>query len=85
MFVCEELGQEVLSMYVCPFQGLQETLSTNSFGPLLMAKHFGRLLQKGSGKFGADSDKSNHTGVLVNISAKVGSITDNGKKNIKSK
>ena len=45
-----------------------------------MAKHFGRLLQKGSGKFGADNDKSNHTGVLVNISAKVGSITDNGKK-----
>ena len=41
-----------------------------------MAKHFGAMLQKGSGRFGAENS---HTGVLVNMSAKVGSITDNGK------
>ena len=60
----------------CFLQGLQDTFSTNTFGPLMMAKHFGGLLQKGSGSFGAD-DK--HAGVLVNMSAKVGSITDNGR------
>ena len=49
----------------------------NSIGPLLMAKHFAPLLQKGGGKFG--SPESKHAGILVNMSAKVGSITDNGK------
>ena len=42
----------------------------------MMAKYFGGLLQKGSGSFGADNK---HSGVLVNMSAKVGSITDNGR------
>ena len=46
----------------------------------MMAKNFAKLLGKGSGTFGIQSSdvKSQHAAVLVNISAKVGSITDNG-------
>ncbi|XP_060075503.1 C-signal-like [Ylistrum balloti] len=60
-------------------KGLMETFETNTAGPLLMAKHFAPLLKLGSGYFGikpADSKKQ-HCSVLVNMSAKVGSITDN--------
>lgn len=62
-------------------QGLSLALSTNTIGPLLMAKHFVPLLLKGTGTFGAQStDKSKqHSAILINMSAKVGSITDNGK------
>ena len=62
-------------------QGLQETFATNSLGPLLMAKYFAPLLTKGGGGFGVQhSDKKQqHSAVLVNMSAKVGSITDNGE------
>lgn len=52
---------------------------TNAVGPLVMAKNFGPLLQKGGGGFGTQGSKSNHKGILVNMSAKVGSIADNGK------
>ncbi|XP_061692362.1 C-signal [Syngnathoides biaculeatus] len=61
-------------------QGLIATLTTNTVGPLLMAKYFAALLQKGGGGFGrqpADRAKR-HSGVIVNITAKVGSIGDNG-------
>ena len=56
-------------------------METNTFGPMLMAKHFSPLLKKGQGHFGktADEPKKQHGGVLVNMSAKVGSIGDNGK------
>ncbi|XP_072025772.1 C-signal-like [Amphiura filiformis] len=59
--------------------GLLDTFSTNTIGPLLMAKYFAPLLAKGSGSFGQPSEdqKKKHTGVLVNMSARVGSITDN--------
>ncbi|KAM5140867.1 C-signal-like [Mantella aurantiaca] len=61
-------------------EGLSLTLSTNTIGPLLMAKHFMPLLLKGSGMFGAQSpDRSKqHSAILINMSAKVGSIADNG-------
>ncbi|XP_005102261.1 C-factor [Aplysia californica] len=61
-------------------EGLLETLSTNAVGPLLMAKHFTPLLMKGDGLIGTQSTekKSQHCAVLVNMSAKVGSIQDNG-------
>lgn len=71
---------------ICPdvnnlsFQGIISTLTTNSVGPLIMAKYFAPLLQKGGGGFGqqpAERTKQ-HTGVIVNITAKVGSIGDNG-------
>lgn len=47
-----------------------------------MGKHFGKLLLKGNGTVGvqATEEKQKHTAVMVNISAKVGSITDNGMK-----
>ena len=46
----------------------------------MMAKHFCRLLQKGNGGFGMKTQsKGNHSAILVNMSAKVGSITDSGK------
>ncbi|XP_041644773.1 C-factor [Cheilinus undulatus] len=61
-------------------QGLISTLTTNTVGPLVMAKHFAPLLQKGRGGFGqqpAEKAKQ-HSGIIVNITAKVGSIGDNG-------
>lgn len=50
----------------------------------MVAKYFAPLLLKGRGAFGAQSsDKSKqHNAILVNMSAKVGSISDNGKKKL---
>ncbi|KAI8483024.1 hypothetical protein Bbelb_391800 [Branchiostoma belcheri] len=60
-------------------QGLLTTFSTNAIGQLLVAKYFSPLLQKGTGAFGQHaSNKRTHTAVMANISAKVGSTTDNG-------
>lgn len=63
------------------FQGTISTLLTNTVGPLVMAKYFAPLLQKGGGGFGQQpAEKSKqHSGIIVNITAKVGSIGDNGK------
>lgn len=65
---------------IVSFQGIISTLTTNTVGPLIMAKHFAPLLQKGGGGFGqqpAEKAKQ-HSGIVVNITAKVGSIGDNG-------
>ncbi|XP_045188777.1 C-factor-like [Mercenaria mercenaria] len=72
-------GRGETSLKDLNLQGLQETCTTNAFGPLLMGKHFGKLLTKGGGSVGVKSTdaKQQHAGVLVNISAKVGSTTDN--------
>jgi len=61
-------------------QGLIDTWATNTVGPLLMAKYFQPLLVKGTGSFGIQGEKpkDQHASVLINMSAKVGSITDNG-------
>lgn len=60
---------------------LVDTFKVNSFVPVLMAKHFSALLQKGTGMIGSqeykDDNRLNHTGVIVNMSARVGSISDN--------
>jgi len=60
-------------------EALQQTFLVNTFGPLMMAKHIAPLLQKGDGLIGTQSrePKSNHSGVLAHISARVGSISDN--------
>ncbi|XP_068590532.1 C-signal [Cebidichthys violaceus] len=61
-------------------QGVISTLTTNTVGPLVVAKYLAPLLQKGGGGFGQQpAEKSKrHSGVIVNITAKVGSIGDNG-------
>uniref|UniRef100_A0A1A7W7E7 C-factor n=2 Tax=Iconisemion striatum TaxID=60296 RepID=A0A1A7W7E7_9TELE len=61
-------------------QGVISTLTTNTVGPLVMAKYFAPLLQTGSGGFGKQpAEKAkHHSGIIVNITAKVGSIGDNG-------
>jgi len=61
------------------FEALQETFQVNTFGPLMMAKHFVPLLQKGGGLIGTQSvkNKNHHSGILAHISARVGSIGDN--------
>lgn len=63
-----------------PTQGLVSTLMTNTVGPLVMVKYFAPLLQKGGGGFGQKpAEKARqHSGIIVNITAKVGSIGDNG-------
>ncbi|KAM3913460.1 uncharacterized protein RB166_018757 [Leptodactylus fuscus] len=73
-------GKGETSLREVSAEGLSVALATNTIGPLLMAKYFSPLLLKGKGAFGAQSsDKSKqHNAVLVNMSAKVGSITDNG-------
>lgn len=68
------------SPVIASFQGIISTLTTNTVGPLITAKHFAPLLQKGGGGFGqqpAEKAKQ-HSGIIVNITAKVGSIGDNG-------
>ncbi len=62
------------------FQGVISTLTTNTVGPLVMAKYFAPLLRKGTGAFGQQSPKKEkqHSGIIVNMTAKVGSIGDNG-------
>ncbi|CAL1577919.1 unnamed protein product [Knipowitschia caucasica] len=61
-------------------QGILATLTTNTVGPLVMAKYFAPLLQKGGGGFGQQPGEKakQHSGVIANITAKVGSIGDNG-------
>ncbi|XP_026209846.1 SDR family oxidoreductase [Anabas testudineus] len=61
-------------------QGLISTLMTNTVGPLVMAKHFAPLLHQGGGGFGQQPVEKHkqHSGIIVNITAKVGSIGDNG-------
>ena len=70
------------SLY-CLEQGLRNTFETNSIGPLLIAKYYSPLLVKSSGLFGSQIQKK-HSGILINMSAKVSSIAGicfNLKKN----
>jgi len=73
-------GRGETSLKAVSQEGLLSTLSTNTVGPVLMAKHFSPLMIKGQGLVGqqATDPKGRHTSVLVNMSAKVGSIGDNG-------
>ncbi|KAK3095662.1 hypothetical protein FSP39_017292 [Pinctada imbricata] len=73
-------GKGETSLRDVSMEALTLTMQTNTFGPLLMGKYFGPFLTKGSGSVGVQSSdpKQRHTAVLVNMSAKVGSITDNG-------
>ena len=54
------------------FVFFQETFQVNTFGPLVMAKHFSPLLQRGGGLIGTQSSKprSQHAGILAHISAR---------------
>ncbi|KAL2083346.1 hypothetical protein ACEWY4_021119 [Coilia grayii] len=60
-------------------EGIVSTLTTNTVGPLIMAKYFTPLLQKGSGSFGRQplEKAKQHSGIIVNMTARVGSIGDN--------
>ncbi|XP_028844913.1 uncharacterized protein LOC114795594 [Denticeps clupeoides] len=60
-------------------EDVMATLTTNSVGPLLMAKYFCPLLQRGGGKFGQQHPEKakQHSGILINMTARVGSIGDN--------
>jgi len=61
-------------------EALHQTFLVNTYGPVLMAKHMAPLLQRGDGLIGTQSSKpkNSHSGVLAHISARVGSISDNG-------
>lgn len=73
-------GRGETSLKAVSQEGLLSTFSTNTVGPLLMAKHFSPMLLKGQGLVGqqAADPKARHSSVIVNMSAKVGSIGDNG-------
>lgn len=73
-------GKGETSLKDVSFEGLRSTFEVNTIGPLIMAKYFGPLLMKGGSTFGLRSEdtKVRHSAVLVNMSAKVGSISDNG-------
>ena len=72
-------GRGETSLSAVTLDALSETFHVNTFGPLIMAKHFIPLLQRGEGLIGRQSEKSrnHHSGVLAHISARVGSIGDN--------
>ena len=59
---------------------LNAVFAVNTVGPLLMAKHFAPMLQKGEGLFGNNSggekDQS-HKAIFASLSARAGSIDDN--------
>ncbi len=57
------------------FDDLQALYAINAAGPLIMARHFAPLLQKGTGSYGAANH--GHKSMLVNITARAGSIEDN--------
>jgi len=65
-------GKGETSLREVDLESLESTLATNAVGPLMMAKHFGPNLTKRD-----KSSKNKVAGILVNISARVGSITDN--------
>ncbi|XP_046441559.1 C-factor-like [Daphnia pulex] len=69
-------GKGETSLRDVSFEGLRSTFETNTIGPLLTAKYFSPLLLKSSGLFGNQSGKK-HSGILVNMTAKVSSISDN--------
>jgi len=56
---------------------LRSTMALNAFGPLTVIKHLSPFLMAGSGAFGTQSKEAAHVSVVANISARVGSITDN--------
>jgi len=55
------------------FEDMQTLFNINAAGPLMVARYFAPLLQKGEGSIGAGG----HKGMLVNITARAGSIEDN--------
>lgn len=65
-------GKGETSLREVDLQSLKATLATNVLGPLMMSKHFGPKLTKRN-----KSSANEVAGILVNISARVGSITDN--------
>jgi len=74
-------GKGETSLRDVSFEGLAATMATNAIGPLLIAKSVAPLLQKGSAGFSQQQQqqpKKDYRGVIVNMSAKVGSIGDNG-------
>ncbi|XP_064085621.1 C-signal-like [Macrobrachium nipponense] len=72
-------GKGETSLRDLSFQGLQETFAVNAFGPVMMAKHFSQTLMAGGGVIGGKvaDPKQQHTAVFANMSARVGSISDN--------
>ena len=73
-------GKGETSLRAIEKDSLQRVMETNAFGPLLVAKHFSPFLAKGSDcTFGAGNEgqKDVYTGIIVNLSARVGSIGDN--------
>jgi len=87
-------GKGETSLREVHFLDVSSTLATNALGPLMMARYFSSNLTKrerkdkpGEGAEASDkatekSDKGTKTneaaGILVNMSARVGSISDNG-------
>lgn len=75
------INLEIIRFTFFPIQGLISTLTTNTVGPLVMAKYFAPLLHQGGGGFGQQPVEAakQHSGIIINITAKVGSIGDNGR------
>lgn len=74
-------GRGETSLRDVSFEGLAATMATNAIGPLIIAKSVAPLLQKGNAAFSPQQrllDKKDYRGVIVNMSARVGSIGDNG-------
>ncbi|KAK3885293.1 hypothetical protein Pcinc_010461 [Petrolisthes cinctipes] len=73
-------GRGETSLKEVSFKALEQTFAVNAFGALVMARHFSKLLQAGEGQVGQQhtDTKKHHSAILVNMSARVGSITDNG-------
>ena len=56
------------------FEDMQTLFNINAAGPLIMAKYFAPLLQKGNGSIGIPGSQKS---ILANITARAGSLEDN--------
>lgn len=72
-------GKGETSLREVTLEEVSSTLKTNAIGPLIMAKHFGANLSKRNRTEKSDggAKSAEAAGILVNMSARVGSISDN--------
>jgi NAD(P)-dependent dehydrogenase (short-subunit alcohol dehydrogenase family) len=60
------------------YDNIMLSFKTNAIGPILVCQRFMSLLERAEASTDASGSSSEVPAVIANISARVGSITDNG-------
>ena len=66
-------------MFASVFQSLQAVMNLNCFAPLIVTKHMLPMLKEGTCQMPHAETQHKVSGIVVNISAKVASLADNGE------